>query len=280
MVVLNSRPSAVVTVAMRASLARTDNRSVISGAGSRRHVRPSVVRRTTPPRPTIQHTVVDTAAPAVSARVHPGAGRFPSWPLRRLDRSTSLPARRQRIIRIGRENFERRRCEVRAQHSPSAHHRGRPRLHRCRQHARLLLRCRRRRRILRLQSSGKENLPPGPVRVAAGAGGAAGTGATSRDAAAGGVATDGATADSAVSGVAEGIDAVCCILSNAGAGVAGSVRVSFLSRAGDAGCRRCDSATACPAAGISGAMAGACGCAPPLPPCPAGCSTDCPGINT
>jgi len=67
--VLNERPSAVVTVAERASEAWTPDRSVISGKGTRCHVWPLVERRTAPPAPTTQQTLGDGDEPAVSAPV-------------------------------------------------------------------------------------------------------------------------------------------------------------------------------------------------------------------
>src|SRR5438477_11482233 len=89
------RPSAVDTDAVRASAARTDTRSVVSGNGTRRHVRPSSESITTPPRPTSQHTVAAGAAPAVKSAATPvGTGSQLEPPL--VERSTSERATRHR----------------------------------------------------------------------------------------------------------------------------------------------------------------------------------------
>src|SRR6201989_1229341 len=64
--VLNVRPSAVVTVALRESEARTADRSAISGKGIRSHDCASVDRQTLPPRPTTQQIPDAGDDPAVS----------------------------------------------------------------------------------------------------------------------------------------------------------------------------------------------------------------------
>ena len=69
--VLKRRPSAAVTVALRASIAWTAARSVATGNIKRRHCLPSVVSSTVPPRPTTQHTVPPGAAPAIRSASTP-----------------------------------------------------------------------------------------------------------------------------------------------------------------------------------------------------------------
>ena len=64
--VLNRRPSAVVTVAIRASTALTAIRSTSSGNATRWKRRPSVDSTTVPLRPTSQQTEDEGEAPAVS----------------------------------------------------------------------------------------------------------------------------------------------------------------------------------------------------------------------
>lgn len=64
--VANVLPSGAETTADCASVARTSDRSVASGNGTREKLRPSVDRRITPPRPTTQQTNADGAATAVS----------------------------------------------------------------------------------------------------------------------------------------------------------------------------------------------------------------------
>src|SRR5262245_33121503 len=58
-VVVKTRPVTVVTRAACALVAVTVARSRLFGNGTRENVRPSVDRRTTPPRPTIQQTEPD-----------------------------------------------------------------------------------------------------------------------------------------------------------------------------------------------------------------------------
>ena len=96
--VLKIRPSAVDTDAVAASVARTADKSVISGNATRRQLRPSIVSSTTPPRPTTQHTDVDGAAPAVSSPTMPvGTASQLVPPL--VERSTTDPAMRHRTTR-------------------------------------------------------------------------------------------------------------------------------------------------------------------------------------
>src|ERR1051326_2328075 len=70
-VVVNTRPSIVVTVAFDASDARTDWRSIASGSDARVQVAPSVEIRTRPPAPASQQTVGDGALPAVNGVATP-----------------------------------------------------------------------------------------------------------------------------------------------------------------------------------------------------------------
>jgi hypothetical protein len=99
-VVLKVRPSAVDTDAVRASLARTPDRSVISGNTTRRQLRPSVETSTTPPRPTTQQTNAEGAAPAVSsAEIPVDVASQLAPPL--VERCTPEAAIRQRTIGSG-----------------------------------------------------------------------------------------------------------------------------------------------------------------------------------
>jgi hypothetical protein len=65
-VVRQERPSADETVAVAASVAKTDVKSIISVKGSRAKRVPSVVKKTAPRTPTVQQTVADGATAAVS----------------------------------------------------------------------------------------------------------------------------------------------------------------------------------------------------------------------
>jgi hypothetical protein len=90
-VVRQERPSADDTVAVSASVAKTDVKSTISVKGIRTNRLPSVVRYTAPRAPTNQQTVADEDAPAMSlsgelivAGVHevpPSVERSTCWPL-------------------------------------------------------------------------------------------------------------------------------------------------------------------------------------------------------
>ena len=62
-VVVNFRPDAAVTVAVFASVAMTDVRSIDCGNETRRHDRPSADSRTIPAFPTSQQTDAEGAAP-------------------------------------------------------------------------------------------------------------------------------------------------------------------------------------------------------------------------
>src|SRR6185436_12575374 len=70
-VVLNVRPSEVVTDAILSSAARTDSRSTASGNAMRRHERASVVSRTIPCGPTSQQIDGDGDAPPDSITAAP-----------------------------------------------------------------------------------------------------------------------------------------------------------------------------------------------------------------
>ena len=95
-------------------MARTADRSVISGNATRRQVRPSVESSTTPPRPTSQQTDADGAAPAVSS-----ATRRRSAPRPTSRRRWWNAARRTRQCAsgptVGRHDLDRRRdCAARS----------------------------------------------------------------------------------------------------------------------------------------------------------------------
>ena len=92
------RPSMAVTVALRASVAATDTRSIAAGGFTRVNRRPSVVVRTAPARPTSQHTVPAGDDPAVSTPASSGSVAAAKGAVAPAANSMDIPARRQRPV--------------------------------------------------------------------------------------------------------------------------------------------------------------------------------------
>ena len=87
-----------VTVALRASVAATDTRSIAAGGFTRANRRPSVVVRTAPARPTSQHTVPAGDDPAVSTPASSGSVAAAKGAVAPAANSMDIPARRQRLV--------------------------------------------------------------------------------------------------------------------------------------------------------------------------------------
>src|SRR5262249_22849404 len=95
--VANMRPSAAVTTADSVLVAWTADKSPVSGKTTRENVRPSVLRNTTPPRPTSQQMVSEGADTPVRSEATPvGTGSHVA-PLSG-DRWSLDPVIRQRTV--------------------------------------------------------------------------------------------------------------------------------------------------------------------------------------